>query len=445
MCIRDRYDTWCIDPRRFTGHTNVELTALKAIEDYQNEFRFHFPHEHRSAGRGAKTTPLTPVLAAEGAEFTVVNGWERVDYIKPSSDFQPTLGFHFDEAFNVIAGEVKNVQENVGLCEVNGFNRFEITGADRHAFLDRMFCGTVTKKAARVGLGYLLNHHGMVKGEATITNIPASDRGPDRVWYGSAAAAEYHDMDWLRAHLDPALDVQVKSLTNDQTILVLAGPKARDVLSACSRVDWSRDAFPWLTVRECFIGFAPATVLGVSFSGELAYEIHVPNHALYAAYTALRTAGDAQGLKIFGARAVDSMRLEKGFLHWKADLLTEFDPFETGLERFVKMDKPDFIGKAALSKRVAIGPRKKLASVHIDCTNAPAHGGASVKVDGRVIGTITSGDWGHRLGMNLAYGFVTPEHAVIGTKMTVDVIGKPVLATVIGAGPYDPTNGIMRG
>ena len=440
-----QYDTWCIDPRRFTGHTNVELTALKAIEDYQNEFRFHFPHEHRSAGRGAKTTPLTPVLAAEGAEFTVVNGWERVDYIKPSSDFQPTLGFHFDEAFNVIAGEVKNVQENVGLCEVNGFNRFEITGADRHAFLDRMFCGTVTKKAARVGLGYLLNHHGMVKGEATIANIPASDRGPDRVWYGSAAAAEYHDMDWLRAHLDPALDVQVKSLTNDQTILVLAGPKARDVLSACSRVDWSRDAFPWLTVRECFIGFAPATVLGVSFSGELAYEIHVPNHALYAAYTALRTAGDAQGLKIFGARAVDSMRLEKGFLHWKADLLTEFDPFETGLERFVKMDKPDFIGKAALSKRVAIGARKKLASLHIDCTNAPAHGGASVKVDGRVIGTITSGDWGHRLGMNLAYGFVTPEHAVIGTKMTVDVIGKPVLATVIDAGPYDPTNGIMRG
>ena len=440
-----QYDTWCIDPRRFTGHANVELTALKAIEDYQNEFRFHFPHEHRPAGRGAKTTSLTPVLAAEGAEFTVVNGWERVDYIKPSSDFQPTLGFHFDEAFNVIAGEVKNVQENVGLCEVNGFNRFEITGADRHAFLDRMFCGTVTKKAARVGLGYLLNHHGMVKGEATIANIPASDRGPDRVWYGSAAAAEYHDMDWLCGHLDPALDVQVKSLTNDQTILVLAGPKARDVLSACSRGDWSRDAFPWLTVRECFIGFAPATVLGVSFSGELAYEIHVPNHALYAAYTALRTAGDAKGLKIFGTRAVDSMRLEKGFLHWKSDLLTEFDPFETGLERFVKMHKPDFIGKAALSKRVATGPRKKLASLHIDCTHAPAQGGASVKVGGRVTGTITSGDWGHRLGMNLAYGFVSPEHAEIGTKMTVDVIGKPVPATVIGAGPYDPTNAIMRG
>ena len=223
------------------------LTALKAIEDYQNEFRFHFPHEHRPAGRNAKTTPLTPVMTAEGAEFTVVNGWERVDYIKPTPNFHPTLGFHFDEAFDVIAGEVKNVQQNVGLCEVNGFNRFEITGADRHTFLDCMFCGNVIKKSGRVGLGYLLNHQGMVKSEATIANIPASDRGPNRVWFGSAAAAEYHDMDWLCAHLNPEQDVQIKSLTNLQTILVLAGPKARDVLSACSRADWSQNAFPWLS------------------------------------------------------------------------------------------------------------------------------------------------------------------------------------------------------
>ncbi|WP_150121207.1 FAD-dependent oxidoreductase, partial [Sulfitobacter sp. HI0076] len=153
-----QYDTWVIDPRRFTGHANVELTALKAIEDYQNEFRFHFPHEHRPAARPAKTTPLTPVMAAEGAEFTVVNGWERVDYIKPSPDFHPTLSFDFDEAFDVVAAEVKNVAENVGLCEVNGFNRFEITGSDRHSFLDRMFCGVVTRRDGRVGLGYLLNH-----------------------------------------------------------------------------------------------------------------------------------------------------------------------------------------------------------------------------------------------------------------------------------------------
>jgi len=438
------YDTWCIDPRRFTGHANVELTALKSIEDYQNEFRFHFPHEHRPAGRPAKTTPLTPILAAEGAEFTVVNGWERVDYIKPSPDFHPSLSFHFDEAFDVVASEVRNVQENVGLCEVNGFNRFEITGADRHAFLDRMFCGNVTKRDGRVGLGYMLNHHGMVKGEATVANLPASDRGPERIWFGSAAAAEYHDMDWLQMHLRDGEDVQINSLTNDQTILVLAGPNARDVLSVVSREDWSKENFSWLSVREAFIGFAPATVLGVSFSGELAYEIHVPNASLYAAYLALRDAGKTHGMKLFGARAVDSMRLEKGFMHWKADLITEFDPFETSLDRFVKMDKGDFVGKEALMKRQAEGLRKKLVTLKVDAIHAPAHAGDSLMLDGNVVGTVTSGDWGHRVGLNLAYAFVDPALADMGSTMHLDLLGELVAVEVISPSPYDPDYSRMR-
>ncbi len=438
------YDTWCLDPRRFTGHANVELTALKAIEDYQNEFRFHFPHEHRPAGRPAKTTPLTPVLAAAGAEFTVVNGWERVDYIKPSSEFEPTLGFDFDETFDVVAAEVQNIQTNVGLAEVNGFNRIEITGADRHAFLDRMFCGTVTKREGRVGLGYLLNHHGMIKGEATVANLPASDRGPARVWYGSAAASEFHDMDWLIRHLRTDEDVHLKSLTNDQTILVLAGPNARAVLSACARGDWSADAFPWLCVRECFVGIAPATVMNISFSGELAYEIHVPNASLYAAYLALQQAGAAFDMRLFGARAVDSMRMEKGFLHWKADLITEFDPYETGLARFVKPQKGEFIGREALAQRHARGPSKCLVTLAVNATHAPAHGGASVMQGDRVVGTVTSGEWGHRTGLNLAYAFVDAALASVDTTFDIDMCGTRAEARIIAPSPYDPQFERMR-
>ncbi|MEX0371449.1 MAG: FAD-dependent oxidoreductase [Tateyamaria sp.] len=425
------YDTWVLDPRRFTGHGNVELTALKAIEDYQNEFRFHFPNEYRPAGRPIKTTPLTPVLAAEGAEFTVVNGWERVEYFKPSPDFEVTHGFHFDEAFDVVAKEVAAIQTGVGLAEVNGFNRIEITGPDAHALLDHAICGRVTRKEGRVGLGYLLNDHGCVKSEATVANIP---EGP--VWYGSAAAAEWHDMDWLRAQAD-GFDVSIRSLTNDYTILVLAGPKAREVLSTASRGDWSAAAFPWLSVRRAFVGVAPAVVMSVSFSGELAYEIHVPNNQLFAAYLALRAAGDPLGLSLFGARAVDSMRMEKGYLHWKSDLITEFDPFETGLDRFVKMDK-EFVGKAALEARRAKGPGARLVSLEIDSTTTPAHPGASVMQDGAVVGTVTSGDWGHRVGMNLAYAFMKPGYAAQGTEFKVDLLGKLVTARVIPPGPYDP-------
>jgi dimethylglycine dehydrogenase len=431
------YDTWCIDPRRFGHHTNVELTALKAIEDYQNEFRFHFPNEHRPVGRNAKTTPLTPILAGEGAHFTVVNGWERMEYIKPSADFHVTHGFGFDESFDRVAADVAAVQTNVALAEVNGFNRFEITGPDAQSFLDRMICGRLQRRAGRVGLAYLLNDHGMVKAEATIANIPASDRGPDRIWYGSAAAAELHDMDWLQAHIGDD-DVQVKSLTNDQTILVLAGPKAREILAKVSRADWSKPAFPWLSVRECFIGFAPATVMSVSFSGELAYEIHVPNASLYAVYLALRKAGVDH---LFGASAIESMRMEKGYLHWKADLITEFDPFETGVDRFVHMDKGDFVGKAALTKRMAEGSRKKRVSLVLDSTDAPAHGGASVMQNGRVVGTVTSGDWGHRVGLNLAYAFVDVD---LNGPLHIDVLGKMVPARIISDGPYDPDNKIVR-
>jgi dimethylglycine dehydrogenase len=431
------YDTWCIDPRRFTAHGNVEMTSLKAIEDYQNEFRFHFPHEHRPAARSAKTTPLTPIMAAENAEFTVINGWERVEYIKPNKDFHPSLSFHFDETFDIVSKEISNIRDNVGLCEVNGFNRFEITGSDAHDFIDRMFCGNITRKPGRVGLGYLLNDFGMVKSEATIANIPASDRGPNRMWYGSAAPSEYHDMDWLSQHIKPSEEVEIKSLTNDQTILIVAGPKAREVISACSREDWSKEAFPWLSVRECFIGFSAATIMSVSFSGELAYEVHVPNSSLYAAYLALSEVGKEFGMKLFGSRAVESMRMEKGFLSWKADLLTEFDPFETGLDRFVNLRKESFIGKDALEKRFKNGHSRTLVCLSVDCTHAPAQSGASLMEDDKVVGTITSGEWGHRVNLNLAYAFVNPDKSKPGTKMMLDLLGEIIPVEVIPQGPYD--------
>ena len=431
------YDTWGLDPRRFTGHGNAELTALKAIEDYQNEFRFHFPHEQRPAGRPIKTTPLTPVLAAEGAEFAVVNGWERVDHIKPTPEFTETHSFRFAEAFDLVAAEVAAVQTGVGLAEVNGFNRMQIGGPGARDFLDGMICGRVPRKPGRVGLGYLLNHHGCLKSEVTVANLPDG-----RIWLGSAAAAEWHDCDWLQQHAPD--EVSLTSLTNEWTILVLAGPNSRDVMQAVSRADWSAEAFPWLSVREAFIGIAPAVVMSVSFSGELAYEIHVPNAQLYAAYLALRKAGEAYGLRLFGARAVESMRLEKGYLHWKADILTEFDPYETGLERFVDLSK-DFVGKAFLLERQAAGPGKRLVTLALETREAPAHGGASVMRGGEVVGTVTSGDWGHRTGLNLAYAFVEPSLSETGTEVCVDVIGMQVAARVIERCPYDPGMARVRG
>jgi dimethylglycine dehydrogenase len=290
-----------------------------------------------------------------------------------------------------------------------------------------------------VGLGYLLNHHGNIKSEATLANI---DDGT--TWYGSAAAAEYHDMDWLTSHLPKDGSVQIRSLTNDWTILVLAGPKSREVLAAASRGDWSAAAFPWLSVRRAFVGIAPAVVMSVSFSGELAYEIHVPNAQLYAAYLALRKAGEAHGLRLFGSYAVESMRLEKGYRHWKADLVTEFNPFESGLSRFVKLDKPAFNGKAALERMTAAGPRRAFVSMVLEATHATAHGGDAITSEGCVVGSVTSVAWGHRVGKNIAMGFVEPAFATEGTRLMVEVIGEPISAVVVPECLYDPGNERVR-
>ena len=380
-----------------------------------------------------RTTPLTSVLAQAGGSFGLVDGWERLEYIKPETGFTETHSFRFNETFDVVAREVAQVHEGVGLTEVNGFNRLKIIGRDALAWLDTLVCGRVPAKVGRVGLAYLLNHHGNIKAEATLARLD-----DNTLWYGSAAASERHDRDWLEQHLPTDGSIKLESLTESWTTLVLAGPRSRNVLSDVSRGDWSAMAFPWLSVRRGFVGSANATIMAVSFSGELAYEIHVPTVQLQTAYSALRDAGVAHGLQLFGSRAVESMRIEKGFRHWKADLITEFDPFESSLDRFVKCDKSEFIGRDALLKKQVAGPRKCFVTLQIECDHAPAQPGDSLMSGDRVVGTVTSGDWGHRVKQNLCMGFVDPEQAKRGTRLQVEILGSPVAATVAPDCSFDP-------
>ena len=430
------YDTWCLDPRRFTRYANVEFTALKAIEDYQNEFRFHMPHEFRPAGRPMKTTPLTDTLAAAGAEFGTVNGWERALYFKPSSDFKEIHSFRFNNTFDLIGKEVANVQNNVGIMEVSGFNRYEITGEDVHDWLDQIFCSTVPRKTGKIGLGYFLNEDGNIKGEATLANL-----ADDVVWYGSAAAAEYHDRDWLAQFLPEDGSIRIASLTNSHTILVVAGPKSRDVLqSAAPRTDWSTSSFPWLTCKRVMIGNAEAIAMAVSFSGELAWELHIPNEQLKLAYAKLTAAGKAFGIKPFGLLATESMRLEKGYRHWKADLITEFNIQEADLDRFASRKK-DYFGKNGRDSNLN---RRQFVSLTLEHNKAAAHPGDSIMKDGKVVGTITSAGWGYRVGENIAMGFVEPEFAQIGHQLEVLVLGRQIVAKVDQMCRYDPQNQLVK-
>jgi dimethylglycine dehydrogenase len=432
------WDAWCLDPRRFTQYANTEHTCLKAIEDYQNEFHYHMPHEFRTAARLARTTPLYATLDQLNTAWGVVNGWERALFFKPTADFIDEHSYRFTPTQEVVAREIHNLQHNVGLMEVSGFNRYEISGAGATAFLDKLVCGNLPKRIGKISLCYLLNEKGHVLAEATIAKL-----AEERYWFGSAAAAEWHDRDWLNRFKPDS--VTLTEMAASHTILVLAGPKSRELLQSVSpRCDWSKTAFPWMSVKTVTLGHAQMLAMSVSFSGELAYELHVPNEQLYLTWKILTDAGRTFNLSLFGLYATESMRLEKAYRHWKADLIYEFNPMESALERFVNLDKADFIGKQALLAEIKRGPRKRFVCMTINCEIAAAHIGDPVFHENELIGSITSGGYGHRVQKNIALAFIEPAFTNIGTTLEVQILGEKYLAQITDFGLYDPENKRVR-
>ena len=251
-------------------------------------------------------------------------------------------------------------------------------------------------------------------------------------------------MDYLCEQLPAGSDIRIESHTNTHTMLVIAGPKTRDLLAAVSpRLNWEQAQFPWLTAQACFIGHVEALAIAISYSGEQAIELHIENSQLYAAYEILCKAGEAFGLTHFGMYAIDSMRLEKGYGHWKGDFITEFNPVEAGLQRFVDMNK-DFPGKAGLQAQISAGNRKQRVLLELDSNHAPAQPGEGVFLNGKPVGSITSSAWGYRTQKNLAMAYVDPQHAVEGSVLEVLLIGQPTRATVCKLCLFDPKNTIPK-
>jgi len=432
------WDAWFLDPRRFTQYATTEHTCLKAIEDYQNEFHYHMPHEHRPAARLARTTALYPVLDQMNCAWGVVNGWERALFFKPTADFVDKHSYRFTPTRDVVGREIAHLQKHVSIMEVSGFNRYEISGQGVEAFLDRIVCGRVPKQTGKISLCYALTEKGNILSEATLVKV-----ADDRYWWGSAAAAEWHDRDWLNRFKPDS--VTVTEMADSHTTLVLAGPKSRDLLqAACPRDDLSPEFLPWLGCRALAIGHTEVFVMNVSYSGELAFELHVPNAALYLVWKILTDAGRDFDLGYFGLYATESMRLEKGYLHWKADLIYEQNPLEARLDRFVKLDKADFIGKQALQKQIQRGPRKLLVSMTIDCETAPAHGGDPIFAGGVQVGSVTSAGFGHRVQKNIAYAYVNPDLAAVGTPLSVGILGERYDAVVVTPVLYDSDYRLVR-
>jgi dimethylglycine dehydrogenase len=304
--------------------------------------------------------------------------------------------------------------------------------------LDRL-CANRLPRLGRIALSQLLTARGTIECDVTVTRLE-----PERFLVLSAAVAEQHDLDWLQRHAPADGSVAIENVTARSGVLILAGPRARDVLGRVTDADLSNAAFPWLTAQRIQVGSVPVLALRINFVGELGWELHHPVEYQIALYEALRGAGEDLGLVDFGLRAMDSLRLEKGYRSWGADINTEVTPLEAGLERFVAFDKGDFLGRAALLEQRSAALRKRLATLEVDALDADCWGSEAVWAGGRVVGITTSGGYAHWLGRSLAVAYLDAEAAAPGTRLEVEILGARRPARAVAEPLFDPTNLRLR-
>lgn len=435
------WDTWVLDPRRFTEYAGEKYASKKAIEEYQREFVFDHPDEHRPAGRGAKTTPLTDILAAKGAEFGAINGWERTLYFHPAAgagleDFEHLPSFRFSNHHDKIGHDVAAVRSNVGVCEISGFTRFLVEGADAIGWFDGLTAGRIPN-VGRTALSYVSDEQGRFLSEFTMTRI-----ADDSFWLLSAAAAEWHDLDVL-TDANPPESVTITNLTHDHNALMVAGPNSRDVLAQITDHPLDNKSFPWLGTRMIEIAGFEVVALRLGFTGDLGWELHFPMEASVPIYEAIHAAGADLGIIDFGLLGTESMRMEKNYRAWKHDLHTEFTVLEARLDRFVNMDK-EFRGRDAIAAQRDAGHRRLFVAMEVDNNVAAAHTGDPIYSGDELIGVVTSGGYGHHMGVNIAMGYVVPELADVGTELSIGVIGERSAATVRAEPMFDPEHVLPR-
>ena len=435
-------DMMGVDPRRFGSYATKSYLKEKNEEAYANVFTVHFPDEEREAARPLRTAPCYDRLKAMGAVFGQKFGWERANWFAPEGvKAEDHWSFRRSDWFDHVGAEVKNVTENCGLLDMSAFAKCRIEGPGAEAFLEQVIANKLPRKTGRLILAHALAPRGGVHSEFTI--MRESD---DSFYIVSAGATQRLDHDWLKKHMPDDRSVSFTDLTNSMGVLVLAGPKSRDVLQKLTRTDLSSSAFPWLSAQQIDVHLAPSIAARVNFVGELGWELHHPIEYQNHIFDALMAAGAEFGLKPFGIRAMDAMRLEKSYRMVGTEMSIEYAALESGLDRFVQLQKPDFIGREGLLAWQENGFANSFVTLEIkDTADRDVIGGNPIYRDGELVGRATSGGYGFRLGKSLALAMVSPDCADLGTALEIDILGDRFAAEIIEESPFDPANERLRG
>ncbi|GAB1363228.1 FAD-dependent oxidoreductase [Rhodobacter sp.] len=432
------WDMWSCDPRRFTGFEDQDYCVKKGMEVYGNEYAIHFPHHAWPEGRMKKLSAVHDRTAALGAQFGPYNGWERaLWYAAPGDDTSEAAQRVWERQgpwFRAVKAECEAVRDAAGILDLPGFSRFRLTGAGAAAWLSRQITGKLPS-VGRLGLAYFADDKGRIVTEMSVARLAEDD-----LLLITAATAQLHDGDWLRQHLEPGLALADE--TEGWSTQILTGPKSREILAACSDADLAKG---WLTHQTARIAGAEVRLMRVSFAGELGWEIHSRVADTAKVWDAVMAAGAPLGLKPFGMFALNALRIEKGYRAWKGDLSTDYTVLQGGLERFVDWAKPEFRGKAALEAEKQRGVTKRFCTLVIEAGDLDPPYMSTIWAGDQVVGEVTSGYFGHRVGSCIGLGMLRADLNQPGQAVEVEIFGTRYPAAVQADQPlWDPKNERIR-
>jgi 4-methylaminobutanoate oxidase (formaldehyde-forming) len=402
-------DLWAFDVRRFgSHHMSAKYLAERSVDSYWRYYQIHYPIEELLSARGGRRSPLYPLLAAKNAVFGSRFGWERPNWFapagtgavdRPSFEARPNW-------FGPVGAECRAARERAVLIDQSSFSKYEISGPGAFAALQRLAANDLDKPKGALVYTQLCNERGGIEADLTFARLDEN-----RFYMVTGSAFGGRDMGWIRKRLPADGSVTVQKLTSARATLNLAGPRSRDILQKVAESDVSNEAFAYMTARELRLGLAPVLALRVTYLGELGYELHLATEYAAHVYELLWAAGRDLGVADAGYRAIDSLRLEKRYLYWGSDITPDYTPYEAGLGFAVSLGKKsDFIGRAALEKAKAAGPRRRLITLTVD-SDVQLYGGEAIRRNGKVLGVTSSAGWGHTIGKAIALGYVPADEA----------------------------------
>lgn len=422
------------DPRRFGVWANHEYALARCRENYMTRLSLPFPQNQYHSQRGTRCSGAHRRTQALGAIFEEAGGWERPRlYAPPEWQGREPSCWRRGPSQALALAEAQALHQRVGLGDFSAFAKFEIKGPGALAFLERLCANRLPRRIGGTCLTLLLNHQGTIEGEATIARL-----GEERFWFVTGAPSERRVWDWLTLHQRGTEQVNIINRSDEIGILTVAGPHSRDVLAACTDAPLDNSEFRWLQTREIQVTEIPVIALRLSFSGELAWELHAPDEHLETLWDALWTAGQPHGIVAFGAKALDMLRMEKAY-RGGHELSNDASPVHADQLRFVALDK-NFLGRETLVRQVAAGTSSKIAYLEIQALDVDASGGEAVYRGDQLVGSVSSGAQGATTGKSLAFAYLATPAAQPGTELEVSILGERRPARVLGQAVLDPGN-----